>query len=404
MIVQLNNLYRHHSTIRKKINEAISNTINKSKYIAGSEVSLFEKQFSNLNQSKYCISCGNGTDALYIILKSLNLKKGDEIITTSHSWISTSEVITSAGAKVIFCDTKKDSFNICPKQIKKKITKKTKGLIIVHLHGNPCDMDQILQITKKNKIFLIEDCSQAHGAVYQNKKVGSFGDISTWSFCTDKIISTGGEGGLISTNKKKLWLKSWSLKDHGKNYMSCFFKKHKTGFKWLHDNLGSNHRMTEIQAHLGREQLKTLDKNINIRNLIANLYLDGLKNYYQKFDVLIKPNFKCQSCPLKKNIENCNKCVHSFYRLNLFVNKKKINQIKLVELLNKKMIDCSIGACPEIYREKIFKKYKFSPKKRLSNAKLLGETSIVFPINPQKSLNKVNLEIMYIKKILSKFI
>jgi dTDP-4-amino-4,6-dideoxygalactose transaminase len=372
-------------------------------YWNGNEGKKFEREFSNYIGNKYSVAVSNGSVALEIALKTLGLKKKDQVIVSSRSFVISASCVLNLGLKPVFADVDHNG-NLNINTIKKAYNSNVKAIIIVHLNGLACDLQPIVKFVKKNKIFLIEDCSQAHGAVYQNKKVGSFGDISTWSFCTDKIISTGGEGGLISTNKKKLWLKSWSLKDHGKNYMSCFFKKHKTGFKWLHDNLGSNHRMTEIQAHLGREQLKTLDKNINIRNLIANLYLDGLKNYYQKFDVLIKPNFKCQSCPLKKNIENCNKCVHSFYRLNLFVNKKKINQIKLVELLNKKMIDCSIGACPEIYREKIFKKYKFSPKKRLSNAKLLGETSIVFPINPQKSLNKVNLEIMYIKKILSKFI
>jgi len=372
-------------------------------YWNGNEGKKFEREFSNYIGNKYSVAVSNGSVALEIALKTLGLKKKDQVIVSSRSFVISASCVLNLGLKPVFADVDHNG-NLNINTIKKAYNSNVKAIIIVHLNGLACDLQPIVKFVKKNKIFLIEDCSQAHGAVYQNKKVGSFGDISTWSFCTDKIISTGGEGGLISTNKKKLWLKSWSLKDHGKNYMSCFFKKHKTGFKWLHDNLGSNHRMTEIQAYLGREQLKTLDKNINIRNLIANLYLDGLKNYYQKFDVLIKPNFKCQSCPLKKNIENCNKCVHSFYRLNLFVNKKKINQIKLVELLNKKMIDCSIGACPEIYREKIFKKYKLSPKKRLSNAKLLGETSIVFPINPQKSLNKVNLEIMYIKKILSKFI
>ena len=153
-----------------------------------------------------------------------------------------------------------------------------KAIILVHLNGLSCDLDLILNFIKKNKIFLIEDCSQAHGAIYKDKKVGSFGHISTWSFCQDKIISTGGEGGMISTNNKKLWLKIWSLKDHGKNYKSVFYKKHKTGFRWLHDNLGSNYRMTEIQAAIGREQLKTLDNQVKIRNKIANIYLKELKN------------------------------------------------------------------------------------------------------------------------------
>tara|TARA_Y100000389_G_C17429468_1_gene501663 strand:- start:41 stop:820 length:780 start_codon:yes stop_codon:yes gene_type:complete len=259
-------------------------------------------------------------------------------------------------------------------------------------------------LLNKKKLFLIEDCSQAHGAIYKSKKVGSFGHISTWSFCQDKIMSTGGEGGMISTSNTKLWLKLWSLKDHGKNYKSVFYKKHKIGFKWLHDDLGSNYRMTEMQAVIGREQLKSLDKQIKKRNLIANLYLNRLKDYYLKYDILKKPAFKFQSYALKKNSKKYNQYIHAFYRLNFFINKNKINQNDLIKQLNKNKINCGVGSCPEIYREKIFKKSKFYPKKRLVNAKLLGETSITFPINPNIALIKVKSEINFLKKILNKYL
>ena len=209
---------------------------------------------------------------------------------------------------------------------------------------------------------------------------------------------------MISTNNKKFWLKLWSLKDHGKNYKSVFYKKHKLGFKWLHDYLGSNHRMTEIQAVIGREQLKSLDKQIKKRNLIAKLYLNGLKDYYLKYDILKKPNFKLTTYTSKQNLKKPDYIVHAFYRLNLFINKDKINQIKLIQKLNKRKINCGVGSCPEIYREKIFKKLKLYPKKRLQNAKLLGETSIMFPIDPFKSLSQTKSEISTIKKILNNYI
>ena len=257
---------------------------------------------------------------------------------------------------------------------------------------------------KKKKLYLIEDCSQAHGACYKSKKVGSFGTISTWSFCQDKIISTGGEGGMISTNNKKLWLKLWSLKDHGKNYKKVFFKKYKTGFRWLHDDFGSNYRMTEIQAAIGRYQLKLLDKQIKKRNLIANLYLNGLKDYYLKSDLIQKPNFKFQNFFIKNKTKKYNKYLHAFYRLNLFLNKNKIKQIKLIEQLNKNRINCGVGSCPEIYNEKIFRKLKLNPKKRLPNAKSLGETSISFFIDPYKSLKKIKSEISLIKKFLNNYL
>ena len=372
-------------------------------YWTGKECVEFEKEFSKYIGNKYAVALSNGSVALELALKALSLKKGDEIIVSPRSFIISASCVLQLGLKPVFADIDNNG-NLGIESIKKVYNKRVKSIILVHLNGLPCDLDPILKFVKKNKIFLIEDCSQAHGSIYKGDKVGSFGDISTWSFCQDKIISTGGEGGMISTNNRKLWLKIWSLKDHGKNYDKVFHKKHKTGFKWLHDNLGSNYRMTEIQAAIGRIQLKTLDRQINKRNFIANLYLDGLKDYYQKYDILKKLDLKCETCPLKKNVKKCRKCTHSFYRLNLFTNKKKIDQIKLIENLNKNKIECNAGSCPEIYEEKIFKKLKLYPKKRLQNAKLLGQTSIMFAINPYKSIKKINSEINLIKKILNNYI
>jgi dTDP-4-amino-4,6-dideoxygalactose transaminase len=373
---------------------------NKTNYWTGSECKNFEKEFSNYHNIKYSVAVSNGSVALEIALKVLNLKKKDAVIVTPRSFIISASCVLNLGLKPIFADID-DNGNLSIKGIKKAYNKSVKAIIVVHLNGLSCDMTPILRFTKKNKIFLIEDCSQAHGAIYKDKKVGSFGNISIWSFCQDKIISTGGEGGMISTNNKKLWLKCWSLKDHGKNYKSVFFKKHKPEFKWLHDDLGSNYRMTEMQAAIGREQLKLLNKQIKKRNLIASLYLNGLQDYYQKYNILKKPDFKCETCPIKQQEKSCNKCIHAFYRLNLFINKNNIKQSSLLKKFKKNKINCGVGSCPEIYREKIFKKFKFYPKKRLSNAKLLGKMSIMFPINPNRDLRKIKLEINSIKKILN---
>ena len=372
-------------------------------YWTGNECKEFEHEFSKYIKNKYSLTLSNGSVALEIALKALNLKKKDQIIVSPRSFIISASCVLNLGLKPIFADVD-DNGNLSIEGIKKAYNKNIKAIILVHLNGLSCDLDPILKFVKKNKIFLIEDCSQAHGAVYKNKKVGSFGHISTWSFCQDKIISTGGEGGMISTNNRRLWLKLWSLKDHGKNYKSVFHKKHKTGFKWLHNDFGSNYRMTEMQAAIGRVQLKSLDKQIKKRNLIANLYLNGLKDYYSKYDILKKPDFKFVTISSRNNLKKTNYNVHAFYRLNLYINKDKINQNKLIQQLNKNKINCGVGSCPEIYREKIFKTLNLYPKQRLLNAKLLGETSIMFPINPYKSLTKINSEINSIKKILNKYI
>ena len=389
----------------KKQIQLVSNVLkkNKTNYWTGLEGKNFEREFSNYHNTKYSVAVSNGSIALEIALKALNLKKTDTVIVTPRSFIISASCVLNLGLKPIFADVD-DNGNLNIEGIKKTYNKNVKAIILVHLNGLSCDLDPILKFTKKNKIFLIEDCSQAHGAIYKNKKVGSFGDISTWSFCQDKIISTGGEGGMISTNSKKLWLKIWSLKDHGKNFNSVFEKKHKIGFKWLHDDFGSNYRMTEMQATIGREQLKLLDKQVQKRNSIAKLYLKELKDYYEKFKIIKNPDFKCHSCPLKQKLMECNKCKHSFYRLNLYINKNKINQLKLIKELNNKGISCGVGSCPEIYREKIFRKLKHNPKKRFLNSKLLGETSLVFVINPYKKREKHKSDIIHVKNILNKYL
>ena len=250
--------YFNKSSLKKVKKVLESGRVN---YWTGNECKDFEKEFSKYHNIKYSLSVSNGSVALEIALKALKLKKTDSVIVTPRSFIISASCVLNLGLKPIFADVD-DNGNLDIKGIKKAYNKNVKAIIVVHLNGLYCDLDPILNFAKKNKIFLIEDCSQAHGAIYKGKKVGSFGNISTWSFCQDKIISTGGEGGMISTNNRKLWLKLWSLKDHGKNLKSVFYKKHKTGFKWLHDDFGSNYRMTEMQATIVREQLKSLDKQI----------------------------------------------------------------------------------------------------------------------------------------------
>ncbi len=371
----------------------VSNILDKNRtnYWTGSECKNFEKEFSDYHKVKYSVAVSNGSVALEIAIRSLNLVKNDHVIVSPRSFIVSASCILNLGLTPVFADVDNNG-NLNAKEISKIYSKKIKAIIIVHLNGLACDLDPIIKFVNKNKIFLIEDCSQAHGAKYKGKPVGSFGHISTWSFCQDKIISTGGEGGMISTNSKKIWEFCWSFKDHGKNYHSVFYKKHKSNFKWLHDNLGSNYRMTEMQAALGRYQLKFLDDQVKKRNQIVNLYLDNLKHFFEK-DIFFK----------KIKFGYSETCLHAFYRLNLFLNEKR-NQNKLIIKLNKKNILCGVGSCPEIYREKVFLKSGMYPRKRLINAKLLGETSIMFPINPHRPLFKIKKEIVIIKKTLERLI
>ena len=375
---------------------------NKTNYWTGKQCKNFEKKFSIYHENKYSVSVSNGSVALELALKALKLKKNEKVIVTPRSFIISASCVLNLGLEPIFADVN-DNGNLCIDEIVKVYNEKVKAIILVHLNGLPCDLDPILKFAKRKKIFLIEDCSQAHGAVYKKKKVGSFGNLSTWSFCQDKIISTGGEGGMISTNDKKLWLRLWSLKDHGKNYKHAFRQNRKIGFKWLHDTLGSNYRMTEMQAVIGKQQLNFLNKQIKKRNLIANLFLNELRPFCGKKKIFKRPNFRCETCPVKEN-KKCNECIHAFYRLNLFVNKKKISRNVLLKKLIKNKINCGVGSCPEIYREKVFKKLKPYSKIRLPNAKMIGQTSISFPINPYIKISKIKSDVRLIKKVLKNYL
>ena len=306
-----------------------------------------------------------------------------------------------SGATPVVCEVEEKTLSLNLKNLKKFINKKTKAVIPVHLYGHCCNLSELKKICKQKKIAIIEDAAQSIGAKYKGKYTGTYGDIGGYSLNVHKHINTG-EGGMISTNNKKIWMKCWSIKDHGKNYKSVFFKKHKQGFRWLHDEIGSNYRMTEIQSALGRIQLKRLDQQIKKRNKIVSLYYDKLKIFWEEQDLLKKPDFISKTCPL--NHKNCKSCIHSFYRLNFYINIKKINQLKLIDQLNAKNISSGVGSCPEIYREKIFQKLKMYPSRRLKVAKLLGKSSLMFPINPYKPLIKINSEILSIKKILNNYL
>jgi len=373
---------------------------NKTNYWTGNECKNFEKEFSKYVGNKHSIAVSNGSVALEIALKSLNLKTGDQVIVTPRSFIISASCVINQGLRPVFADIDKNG-NLDINGISNAFNIRVKAIILVHLNGLPCDITPIIKFVKKKKLFLIEDCSQAHGAKYKGKSVGSFGDVSTWSFCQDKIISTGGEGGMISTNNKKIWQFCWSFKDHGKNYFKATNKNKTKNFKWLHEYYGSNYRMTEMQASLGRYQLKNLDKQIKKRNKIANLYIKNLKNFFGKNNFFQEINFN-----YKNNLNNKSNTyfVNAFYRLNLYVNIAKFSRDKILLSLNNNKVQCGVGACPEIYLEKIFQSLKLGPKEQLKNTKELGKRSLMFPINPHLSDRSITIEIKKINKTLRQLI
>ena len=356
---------------------------NKVNYWTGDECRKFEKEFSEWSSSEYAVSLANGTLALDIALKALNIGDGDEVIVTSRSYIASVTSIINAGAKPIFIDVDLSSQNITPKNISSAITNKTKAIICVHLAGWPCEMDEIMSIANANDLFVVEDCAQAHGAKYKGRSVGSIGHIGCWSFCQDKIMSTGGEGGMVTTNDRLLWLKMWEYKDHGKSFDAVYNQDHPEGFKWLHESFGTNWRMTEMQGAIGRIQLKHMKEWTDIRNRNSSILTKAFSEFVGEDRLLRIPQLKCDDGS-----------VHGYYKYYVFVQENGINnrwdRDQIIAEINSKGVPCIHGSCSEIYLEKAFDKTKFRPKNRLPNAKELGETSMVFLVHPTLSEDEMH--------------
>ena len=346
-------------------------------YWTGNENRIFENKFKNYFGIKYSLSIANGTAGLFLALKAFNLKKDSEILITPRSYYSSASTILLNGYSPKFIDIALDSQNIMLSEIKKNITNKTKAIICVHLNGYPCDMVEIMKFAKRKNLLVIEDCSQAHGAMIGNKYVGSFGDISVWSFCQDKIISTGGEGGMLGVNSFSLFKKLWALKDQGRDFNKSN-KRSNNKFRYIHDHLGFNFRMTELQAKIGIIQLDYLKNWIKIRNYNSNFIISLLKKYPQFFYVD------------KLN----NNYTHSYYRLcvRLKINKIKVSQILKQCFINK--LDVYTGPCPEIYKEQTFKKI-LGNKLKLKNAHHLSGRTISFLVD--HTISKKNM-ISFLKK------
>ncbi len=374
----------NNNLISKVVNVIKSGEIN---YTFGNQGKEFEKKFSKFIGNKYSIAVCNGTAALEVAIKSLDFPKNSKIMVPARSFFSSASCIVNTGHIPVFVDIDPFTQNISIKDLKKKINDNIKAIICVHLGGLPCDMKNIKNLAKKKNIKIIEDCSQAHGASINNKQVGSFGEVATWSFCTDKIISTLGEGGMISTNKKKIYEYCKRYINHG-----TALSKRNTSEKFIYnkDIFGTNLRITEIQSVAGIEQLKDIKKIQKKREKIA-------KDYFKIF-LMYENYLKCYMP--NKNVKS------AWYRFYFFVNPKvKYNQkirFKIIKFFKENDIKCFTGACPEIYLEKSFKNLENIKFKRLENCKLLGSTSLALDINHTLSNYEHNNNLLKIKNTLKK--
>lgn len=384
----LNTLFSPWPSFTQEEADAVQRVLlsNKVNYWTGSKCRDFEKEFAAWVGTDYAVALSNGTLALDIALKALGVGQGDDVITTPRTFLASASSIVTANANPIFADVNLNSQNITADSISAVLTEKTKAVIVVHLAGMPAEMDEIMALSEKHGFYVIEDCAQAHGAKYKGRSVGSIGHIGAWSFCQDKIMTTGGEGGMVTTNDKTLWSTMWSYKDHGKSYDAIYHKEHPPGFRWLHESFGTNWRMTEMQAVLGRIQLTRMKGWTEKRQANA-----------KQLDLAAK-EFDCI-----RLVEVSDYSEHAEYKHYMFVKPESLKEgwcrDRIVEEINKMGVPCFQGSCSEVYLEKAFDGTPWRPDKRLSNAVELGETSLMFLVHPTLTQDEIDKTVGVMKSV-----
>ncbi|EGQ8983146.1 DegT/DnrJ/EryC1/StrS aminotransferase family protein [Vibrio alginolyticus] len=369
--------------------DAVSQVLlsNKVNYWTGNECREFEKDFAAWVGCEYAIALGNGTLALDVALKALGVGEGDEVITTPRTFLASASSIVTSGAAPVFADVDLNSQAITAESIQAVLTPKTKAVIVVHLAGMPAEMDAIMALSEQHGFYVIEDCAQAHGAKYKGRSVGTIGHIGAWSFCQDKIMTTGGEGGMVTTNDKALWSTMWSYKDHGKSFDAIYNREHPPGFRWLHESFGTNWRMTELQAVIGRIQLARMPAWTAQRQANA-----------AQIDKVVA------DLSVVRRIEVPEYSEHAAYKHYLFVEPHNLaegwTRDRIVETIVERGVPAYQGSCSEVYLEKAFDDTSWRPVQRLSNAVTLGETSLMFLVHPTLTEEEIEKTCQVLREVL----
>jgi len=342
---------------------------NKVNYWTGTEAREFENEFAAFAGTDHAVAVANGTVALDLALKGLGIGFGDEVIVTSRTFLASASSIVNAGATPVFADVDRDTQNISLETVRPLVTERTRAIIAVHLAGWPCEMDSLNTLAREYGLFVIEDCAQAHGAIYKGRPVGGLGDVAAWSFCQDKIMTTGGEGGMVTTNNRELWSRMWSFKDHGKSWEAVYERKHPPGFRWLHESIGTNWRMTEMQAAIGRIQLTRMADWTRMRMANCNL-IWAEAGKYKGLRVPVVPD----------------DIGHAGYKCYVFIEpaglKPGWDRDRIMAAIIEQGVPCLSGSCSEVYLEKCFQDLSLVPEERLTVAHELGETSLMFLVHP----------------------
>ena len=342
---------------------------NKVNYWTGQECREFEIEFASWAGTAHAVALANGTLALDVALRALGIGPGDEVVVTPRTFMASVSCVVNAGATPVFADVEAESGNLSAATIARVLTPRTRAVICVHLAGWPCDMDPIMALAEQHGLKVIEDCAQAHGAYYKGRAVGSIGHVGAWSFCQDKIMTTGGEGGMVTTNNESLWRAMWAFKDHGKSYQAVFQREHAPGFRWLHESFGTNWRMLEMQAVVGRIQLGRMADWTAQRTRHA-----------EALWAACRPHAAVRVPALPEG------SVHAHYKCYVYVQPERLapgwNRDRIVNAIQALSVPCYQGSCSEVYLEKAFDGTGWRPAERLPVARALGETSLMFLVHP----------------------
>lgn len=360
---------------------------NKVNYWTGQECREFELEFARFADSEYAIALANGTLALDLALKGLGIGHGDEVVVTPRTFLASVSSIVTAGAVPVFAEVDVDSQNITAETVREVLTERTRAVICVHLAGWPCDMEPIMALAEERGLRVIEDCAQAHGARYKGRAVGSIGHVSCWSFCQDKIMTTGGEGGMVTTGDRVLWSKMWAYKDHGKSWEAVYERDHPPGFRWLHESFGTNWRMTEMQAAIGRIQLMRMPIWTATRQSNAAAI-------WQTAHQL--PSLRVPQVPA--DVE------HGAYKCYVFVEPSQLREgwdrDRILNEIVSAGVPCFSGSCSEVYLEKAFDNTGWRPEQSLPVAKELGETSLMFLVHPTLTKAEISKTCSVLAKVM----
>lgn len=378
-----------------------SNRVN---YWTGDECRQFEKEFARWCGSRHAVALANGTLALDVALRALGIGPGDEVVVTPRTFIASVSCVVNAGATPVFADVELDSGNISADTIAAVVTPRTRAVICVHLAGWPCDMDPIMVLAEKHGFFVIEDCAQAHGARYRGRSVGTIGHVGAWSFCQDKIMTTGGEGGMVTTEDSALWSRMWSFKDHGKSWDAIYERKHAPGFRWVHDSFGTNWRMLEMQAAIGRVQLTMMPEWTAARQANARRLTESIRPFAGETGPVRLPAFGCSGQADCVRSACSRGCEHAQYKYYFYVRQEGLapewTRDRIVEEVVSRGVPCYHGSCSEVYLEQAFDGTPWRPTTRLSSAKELGETSIMLLVHPTLTSEQVDLACSVVAAVL----